>query len=200
MIFKSKSNSQKSYLNGRRIGVLGLSPRCGATHIAVAISNYLSEAEKKRVTLFERNRNDDIQKLTAKLGAKDTDPFTYHRVTYVPSPVYSSETIPDIEADCMVFDLGSDFRSGMRHLLLCDIKIIVGTDAVWREEEYEKLTAFTSNYGTLSSWRLFINLGDTKRLKEKDRYGMTVCCFPYEPDPVYPGKDTENFLKEAIYG
>ena len=200
MIFKSKSNSPKSYLNGRRIGVLGLSPRCGTTHIAVAISNYLSEAEKKRVTLFERNRNDDIQKLTAKLGAKDTGPFTYHRVTYVPFQGAYSEMMPDLQSDCMVFDLGCDIKAGMQHLLLCDIKIIVGTDAVWREEEYEKLEAFTSKYGTLSSWRLFINLGNTKRLKEKDRYGMTVCCFPFEPDPVYPGKDTENFLKEAIYG
>jgi len=37
-------------------------------------------------------------------------------------------------------------------------------------------------------------------MREKHRYGMTVCCFPFEPDPVYPGNDTVDFLKEAIYG
>ena len=200
MIFKIKNNPSKSYLNGKRIGVLGLAPRCGTTHIAVVISNYLSEAEKKKVSLIERNRHDDLKKLTASLGAKDTGPFTFHRTTYVPSLNASPDKIPDLESDCMVFDLGCDFKSGLSHLLLCDIKIIVGTDAVWREEEYEKLESFTSKYETLSSWRLFVNLGDTKKMKERDRYGMTVCCFPFEPCPVYPGKDTENFLREAIYG
>ena len=47
MIFKSKTNPPNNYFNGKRIGVLGLAPRCGTTHIAIAISNYLSETEKK---------------------------------------------------------------------------------------------------------------------------------------------------------
>ena len=100
----------------------------------------------------------------------------------------------------MVFDLGCDFKSGLSRLLLCDIKIIVGNDAVWRMGEYDKLESFPSIYGALSSWRLFVNLGNIKHMREKDRYGMTVCCFPFEPDPVYPGNDTVDFLKEAIYG
>ena len=60
MIFKSKTNPQNNYFNGKRIGVLGLAPRCGTTHIAIAISNYLSETEKKRVSLIEQNRHNDI--------------------------------------------------------------------------------------------------------------------------------------------
>lgn len=200
MIFRSKNNPTNSYFNGKRIGVLGLAPRCGTTHIAVAISNYLSEHEKKRVSLLEQNRHNDINALTYSLGAKDNGPFTLHRVTYIPSAGIDTGRLADLGSDCMVFDLGCDFKSGLSRLLLCDIKIIVGTDAVWRTEEYEKLEAFPSMYETLSSWRLFINLGNIKHMRGKDRYGMTVCCFPFEPDPVYPGKDTIEFLKEAIYG
>jgi hypothetical protein len=200
MIFKSKTNPPNNYFNGKRIGVLGLAPRCGTTHIAIAISNYLSETEKKRVSLIEQNRHNDIICLAYSLGAKDNGPFTFHRVTYIPFVSIDTNGLADLGSDCMVFDLGCDFKSGLSRLLLCDIKIIVGNDAVWRMGEYDKLESFPSIYGALSSWRLFVNLGNIKHMREKDRYGMTVCCFPFEPDPVYPGNDTVDFLKEAIYG
>ena len=142
----------------------------------------------------------DIICLAYSLGAKDNGPFTFHRVTYIPFVSIDTNGLADLGSDCMVFDLGCDFKSGLSRLLLCDIKIIVGNDAVWRMGEYDKLESFPSIYGVLSSWRLFVNLGNIKHMREKDRYGMTVCCFPFEPDPVYPGNDTVDFLKEAIYG
>ena len=202
MFHKSKKSFPESYLNGKRIGLAGLAPGCGTTHICVALSNYLSEAEKRKVCLFEQSRHDDLKYLTASLGSGIDDPyFTYHRVTYFPSFGGSlSEYASDLDCDCMVFDFGNDLHSALGKLMLCDIKIIVGTDAYWRQKDYEPFEAFTSEYASLSSWRLFINLGDAKRIKEKDRFGITVCCFPFEPDPVYPGKETITFLREAIYG
>jgi len=201
MIFKSKKIPQNSYLNGKRIGVLGLAPRCGATHIAVAISNYLADTEKKRVSLLERNRHDDLKSLITELGGSGTEPaFTFHRVTYVPSGIgISLESMPDLNSDCMVFDFGFDLKASLPHMLLCDIKILVGVEAPWCKDEYSVIEHLSNSYGLMTSWRLFVNLGNPKLLKGKDRYGMTACCFPFEPDPVYPGLDTCNILREMVY-
>ena len=202
MFLKSKKISPESYLNGKRIGIAGLGPGCGVTHISIAVANYLSEAEKRKVCLFEQNRHNDIIHLMAALGSDLSQPFfTHHRVTYFPAftgtlPEYAS----DLNCDCMVFDFGNDFHSALGNLMLCDIKIVVGTDAYWRQNEYDPFNSFTKDFTSLNSWRLFVNLGNVKRLKEKDGSAITVCCFPFEPDPVYPGKETITFLKEAIFG
>lgn len=200
MIFRH-NKSGKGSIPGSRIGVLGLAPRVGTTHIAVAISNYLSEYEKKRVILLEENRHDDIGVLALSLGAKEiNEPFSFHRVTYVPhSCPKDSGVMKDLSGCFVVQDLGCDFKQGLSKIMLCDIKILVGNEGSWRIHEYAKLSEISTG-GFLSTWRLFVNLGNVKKLKEKDGYGLTVCCFPFEPEPVYPGQETISLLREAIYG
>ena len=202
MIFRNRKKSKGNFLYGRRIGVLGLGPRVGTTHISIAIANTLSEYGKMKVLLLEENRHDDIGALTLSLGAKGKDtPFPFHRVTYIPrAPFQERGELKDMDYDCMVSDLGSDFKSGLSRIMLYDIKILVGTEGAWRSSEFDKLENITSGSEVLGSWRLFINLGNPKKLKEKDGLGFTTCCFPFEPDPVYPGDDTIKFIREAIYG
>ena len=200
MIFSAKKKQKQSYLNGIRIGLLGLGPRCGTTHIAIAISNYLSETEKKKVFLLENNRQNDIKRLNSMLGARNPEaPFTFHRVTYVPfCPETSVKPALELEGDCVVSDFGFDFKKALSQLRLCDIRIIVGTDGLWRINEYEKLKDAGISSNLTSGWRLFVNLGNVKRMKEKDVFGLEVCCFPFEPDPLYPCEETISFLREAI--
>ena len=198
MIFKHGVRNADDCFNGKRIGVIGLGPRNGTTHIAVAISNYLSEYRHKRVALAEQNRHGDILKLAEALGAGACENmYTFHRVTYIPS---FCDSIPlfDLKYDCMVFDLGHDFSKSLPTLQLCDIKIVVGTDAPWRKEEYSVLKGIAGSSRNLSSWRLFVNLGDPRHLSEFDDHHMTAGCFPFEPDPVYPAKETIRFLEVII--
>ena len=201
MIFKSKKNFHKSNFSCRRIGVMGLGPRSGTTHIAVAICNYLSDTEKKRVALIEQSRHDDIGRLIMSLGAEeDAEAYTFHRVTYVPySTVKQTGGLTELNSDCMVFDFGCDVKNCMSSMLLCDIRILVGTDAPWRAKEYEKIGELLPSNGSRADWRLFVNLGNACNLKEKDRYFITSGCFPFEPDPVYPGGETTKFIREMIY-
>ena len=202
MIFGHRKALKSNGINGRRIGILGLAPRVGTTHIAVAVCNYLSEYERKRVLLLEESRHNDIGALVMGFGAKEPgEPYEFHRVTYIPSQsIGNMEALMDLDSDCTVSDLGCNFKQGLSRILLCDIKILVGTDGIWRENEYDKLEDIRGTSPYLNSWRLFINLGNVRKLKEKDRFGITACCFPFEPDPVYPGEETVNFLREAIYG
>ena len=198
MIFKHTSRHADDSFNGKRIGVIGLGPRSGTTHIAISICNYLSEYRHRRVSLLEQNSHGDILKLTNNLGLNNSEIInTFHRVTYIPS-FCDSFPLFDLKTDCMVFDLGYNLAKSFSTLKLCDIKIAVGTDAPWRREEYSALKALTGNNRNLSSWRLFVNLGNPRLLKEYDDYHMITGCFPFEPDPVYPAKETIKFLEVII--
>ncbi|MBR4341825.1 MAG: hypothetical protein IKP88_03780 [Lachnospiraceae bacterium] len=198
MFFKRTGGNTDDYFNGKRIGIIGLGPRNGTTHIAIALCNYLSECRHKRVCLAEQNRHNDISRFLFTLGYSScTEIVTHHRVTYIPS---FNDIIPlfNMKYDCMVFDLGHDLERSINAMNLCDIKIAVGTDAPWRRNEYALLKNLKDKNHELSGWRLFVNLGNPRLLKDKDEYQITAGCFPFEPDPVYPSKETISFLEEII--
>ena len=71
-------------------------------------------------------------------------------------------------------------------------------DAPWLNAEYLFLDELAAGDTDISNWRLFINLGDQTRMKEKEKYGMITGCFPFEPNPVYPCRETIIFLQEAF--
>ncbi|MBR6474873.1 MAG: hypothetical protein IKS98_05425 [Lachnospiraceae bacterium] len=194
----STNKKTKALFSGKRIGIFGLGPRCGVTHISVAVSNFLSDEAKLKVRLYEQSGHGDISRLIRYLGGSEIDKeFTFHRVTYVPF-VKDSELLSDPDCDCMVFDLGRDFKYAKNTLKLCDIKIAVADDAPWLNAEYGFLDELAAGATDISNWRLFINLGDQTRMKEKEKYGMITGCFPFEPNPVYPCRETIIFLQEAF--
>lgn len=196
-IFSANKKSKTIFLR-KRIGIFGLGPRCGVTHIAVAISNFLSDEAKLKVRLYDQSGHGDISRLINFLGGSEPDKeFTFHRVTYVPF-VRDSELLSDPDCDCMVFDLGRDFKKAKNTLKLCDMKIAVANDAPWLRSEYVFLDELAAGDTDITNWRLFVNLGDHTRLTEKEKYGMITGCFPFEPSPVYPCRETIIFLQEAF--
>jgi hypothetical protein len=197
MLFNRKNSFKDERYNGKRIGIIGLGPRNGTTHIAVAVSNFLSETKHKRVCLVEHNRHDDLSRLTETLEPGVSGICSYHRVTYIPSS-QMNDPLYDLKYDCMVFDLGHDLIRNLNFLQLCDIKIAVGTDAPWRKHEYAVIKELFGKERIPESWRLFINLGNPSFLKTMDHCPVFKGCFPFEPDPVFPSDETIKFLEDII--
>ena len=183
---------------GRRIGIVGLGPRNGVTHISIALSNYLSENRHKRVCLAECNRHNDLKTFIRSLGENRIgNGYTFHRVTYIPE-FDEEQSLPDIDFDCMVFDLGHDLDRALNTMKICDLKIAVAADAPWRNGETAGLNETAVRRTGISGWRIFYNLGNPERLKEKGNKGIISGCFPFEPDPVYPSRETIAFLEEIL--
>ncbi|MCR4624949.1 MAG: hypothetical protein K5795_03125 [Lachnospiraceae bacterium] len=197
-MFNSKRKKTPNGIKSlKRIGILGLGPRSGTTHIAVTISNFLNDEAGLKAALCEQNPSGDLGTFILSLGAgKAESIYTYHRVTYIPCD--SVQQVFDTSCDCMVYDLGHNFSNALNTLKYCDIRIIVGMDAPWRRNEYRILEELAANGTDISNWRLFVNLGNIKYLEEKAKYGMITGCFPFEPDPVYPCRETIDFLMEAL--
>ena len=175
MLFRHRRNHADEF-SGRRIGVVGLGPRNGTTHIAIAICNYLSETGHKKVCLAECNGHNDLSELIRSLGAKGKEKwYTFHRVTYIPS-FLNGMPMPDIDFDCMVFDLGRDIERAMNTIRLCDLKIAVAADAPWRHKEYAILNDIRykeSHTNGTSYWLEFKNYKEARHfyklcLKEFD--------------------------------
>lgn len=199
MLFKRKSSAADS-LQGKRIGVLGLAPKNGTTHIAVAISNYLADTENKSVCLMEKNSHNDLEPFITSLGApKNATDYEFHHVTYICSRGMSDEDkMLDASYDCMVFDLGSDMSSAVKTLCLCDLRIVVGAAAEWRRDEYAVLEKLSQRTGGLNNWLLLVNLGNEHCLKELRKYDIPMFCFPCEDDPVFPSEYLKQIMKAAF--
>lgn len=188
-------------LKGKRIGIIGLGARNGATHIAISLCNYLSDCRRYKVCLLEQNTSHDLLSLKGYLNinSSSNNEFEFHRVFYYPNiPHKEAPSRLTSSFDCTVFDLGHDFRSAYRTLELCDIRIVVGAGSPWREYEYSILETLFSKGDSLENWLLFINLGTKEQVAYYAKYGIPTYPFPYEPDPISPNEETINTYERLL--
>ena len=125
--FKRRS-VHRSPAGGKKIGVYGLGPRCGTTHIAIALANCLAAFPGREVCLTERSDRDDLAKLPALLreGAEGKGPVRLNGVTYLTAGyAYDAKTTENTSFDAVVYDLGCNMKKAENLLSDCDIRIAV---------------------------------------------------------------------------
>lgn len=199
-MFSRPSNKIPS-LQGKRIGVVGLGPRCGTTHISLSIGNYISDFLKCRVCLKEVNSHGDFAEICRYLGCKASggSDYAFHRVSYYPfMPADHSASRLTDSFDCTVMDLGCDINSARDALELCDFRIIVGAGACWREKEYSFISTLFTGDSDLSNWILYINLGTQLQVKYYKKLGFATYVFPFEPDPFNPCEASIKIMEKSL--
>lgn len=197
----SHTNKKLPSLQGKRIGVIGLGPRCGATHISLSIGNFISDFLKFRVCLKEINAHGDFNEICRYLGRAGSDEgdFIFHRVSYYPFlPADKSLSRLTDSFDCTVMDLGCSMDSAREALELCDYRIVVGMGACWREKEFSQLTPLFTGDSDLSNWILYINLGTPLQIKYYKKLGFATYAFPFEPDPFNPCEASKIIMEKSL--
>ncbi len=186
----------------RAIGVVGLGPRSGTTHIAIALANYLADVKGVEVCLAEKSDHNDIDRIPGIIRAgrnSGTEPVRINGVTYLTSGfAYDGRFLKNRRFDCIVYDLGSNLKKAEAVLADCDIEIAVGSAAPWREEEYRDFAQNTSQGEDERITKIMINPADAKMLRTMTAGRIGMLPFPYEPDPMHPGKETIKILGRAI--
>ncbi len=207
--FKGRS-ARRSPAEGVKIGVFGLGPRCGTTHVAIALANCLAGSLGREVCLTERSDHDDLAKLPALMreGAEGKGPVRLNGVTYLTAGyAYDARITEDTSFDAVVFDLGCNTKKAEALLSDCDIRIAVAGAAPWREKERESCKGSaaavetleeTGENGTDKGTVLFINPADERLMRDIRGVGVRMLPFPFEPDPMNPGKQTKKILERAI--
>lgn len=187
-----KPNRTKETTDKVVIGVMGICPGAGTTHISLCLANILSSVSGRRVCFVEQNRHKDIERLFD-LDAKGV---SYNAVDYFPE-IHPKLDLEDDEYAYEILDLGSN-RAKLDILKLCNRRILVGPSAEWREDEYGFLKELSLGGTDLSDWILYVNLCDEEHIKSRDSYGMAVAAFPFVPDPFSAGKMTVPFMKRLV--
>lgn len=187
-------------VQGKRIGVVGLSARCGVTHIAIALANYLSDRHGKSVCLIEKSGHSDLHYICQrKREGQDSELFELHNVTYLCHGCEEAyERMLDSSFDCMVYDLGSNLKAAIPELCRCDIRIVVGAAAPWRGSEYEGLKLLSEGKGRLMNWKLLVNLGNPDNIRDYGSLGLEAGCFPFESEPLFPGNETFTIFDAVL--
>ena len=203
----SWESSRSSTAGGVKIGVVGLGPRCGTTHIAIALANCLADVRGWEVCLTERSDRSDLAKLPAirRETEEGRGPAEIGGVTYLTSGyAYDREIGAGDRFDAVVYDLGCNAAKAEKMLSRCDIEIAVAGAAPWREKERESCRGSVAavdnsgETGTDTERVLFINPADERMMKELRGTGIAMLPFPFEPDPMNPGKETVKVIERAI--
>ena len=197
-----QSTADKTNCSCRSVGVVGLGPRNGTTHIAIAMANFLADVKGFKVCLAENSDHNDVSLLPEIMERSRNaggGPVKINGVTYLTSGfAYDGKLQKNGKFDYIVYDLGSDMRKAELTLMNCDTEIAVGCAAPWRSEEY---LTFRRTYGQAGDERkriILINPAEARSMRMIAAGDIGMLPFPYEPDPMHPGKDTVKILERAI--
>ena len=153
----------------RAIGVVGLGPRNGTTHVAIAMANFLADVKGFEVCLAEKSDHSDMEKLPELMkGGRErgTGPVKINGVTYLTSGfAYDRSILNNGKFDCIVYDLGSDIKRAELTLMNCDTEIAVGSAAPWRAEEYLSLTRPEGAKDNTRKRMILINPADARAMR-----------------------------------
>ena len=186
----------------RSIGVIGLGPRNGTTHVAIALANYLADVKGFEVCLAEKSDHSDIGRIPELIEAgrdSDAHPVRRNGVTYLTAGyAYETGFFKNKRFDYVIYDLGSNAHRAESVLMKCDTEIAVGSAAPGCTGEYlQKGKEFGQGDGNRKRL-ILINPADRSIMKRLSTGDLRVLPFPYEPDPLRPGKETIKVLERAV--
>ncbi len=179
------------------IGIIGIERGCGATHLTVALANYLHSALGKKTAVIEWPERHELKKMIEKEGYQQRKLLGVSYYTDI--CVGNIPEIMNSKYEAFVLDLGADYTATREEFLRCDRKIVVGSISPWRAFAYEhflnNITA-TENYEAWEFLVLFANMLDKKKLQK--RYGMYLTSIPWIENPFCLKQEDMMFLHKLI--
>lgn len=121
------------------IGVFGLHPGAGATHLTVLLATFLSRYRKKKSIVIEESGKNAFRHLEIFLygeagGAED---FGSRRCRYRKC-FQGGKDMAERQAECLIYDLGCSYAAAAEHLARCDIKWVIGSSGIFHADDWER--------------------------------------------------------------
>lgn len=202
MIFTKKNKERIRIKHEYRIGVFGVQPRCGTTHICILLAWYLSEFLGKRVMLINLSDNNDISSLRkfykVKQWKEREQMFSCEGITFIEQGgLEQAEYTKEKQYDFCILDLGSNPYKAMQKLVCCDKKIVVGNTAPWSQDFWCLLETLLSERKEVDSFRGIMNLSDKHRIQPE--LPVKSYCIGFEPMLFHPGKSTIKVFEKILF-
>lgn len=170
---------------------------CGATHLAVAMANYLQSGLGRRTALIELSGKHELRDMIRKEGGKKQKLLGVQYYTDI--CVGKIPEIMNSRYEAIVLDLGADYTAAREEFLRCDRKIVTGSISPWKISAYEhflKNIIASENYEAWEFLVLFANLLDKKKIQK--RCGVHMVSIPWIENPFYLKKEDMVFLQKIV--
>lgn len=170
----------------RTIGVCGTASNVGATHLSIALANFLCSKFYSNTAYLEMNGSHEILALA---GKKNSDtPFVHQRVTYYPGvTLVQTPKILSCRYKYFVMDFGCPNSHTIREFLQCDLRLIVGYVSPWKVVQLEQFVRKLSGVSQFKEEEnVYIGnfMGRKKDLEQiSKKLNIRMIPMPFLPNP-----------------
>ncbi len=175
---------------------MGVTPGIGVTHLGISLANYSVSQERRKTAVVELSGNHAFEKLTG-----TSEPFEWNRIIMYPNR--RKHQVADIingDYEVVIFDMGCSYYKNRDELLRCDRKLILGTLAPWRKEEYIRFVREEMDEDRYARCMMFLTYNGNKKDKREffKLTGQTVETIPYFPEPLSVEKNRYEFFRGIL--
>jgi hypothetical protein len=196
---------QRKIIGSVIIGVTGVEPRSGSTHLAIMIANYLNGLGKS-VGLIEANGSGDYARIEqAYEGIKgyvgQSRSFGIHKTDYYKTVKPSELTsLLAQKYDYILLDIGySEDAAWLEEFARADLQLVAAAGIDWRQYRNR---AFADKHKRMdqSRWIYAVPMSDELTVGDvkKQMAGNEVVRVPYHADPYRSQKDSDSALGQLL--
>ena len=132
------------------IGIMGVHSGTGVTTMSVAMANYISAFQKKRVAIYEYNEKNHFsvmceQLLGSAIISEDEGVFSYKKIDYYCKNSTDNVRLQQEGYDAVIVDFGSRISS-IGEFLRCRHRIIMGSLEPWHYPIYKRFCYDMSDF------------------------------------------------------
>ena len=192
------------------IGIASSASGLGATHLCIALANYLASKKGLKTACLELGQADTFEDLknnctpglfSAKTAAHRS--FKIYDVDYYPN-VKKEElaTLSNAGYDILIFDFGVLTPSDLDEFCRCDKKLLLNSAAGWRRSELAAIFSTYPQIKTLEFIHFMILYGTRsdmhKIAKIHDLPLHRLRTIPFIQNPFHIAKEQFSFFEELI--
>ncbi|MBO5069990.1 MAG: hypothetical protein J6C37_06465 [Roseburia sp.] len=190
------------------IGILGCTPGCGVTHLAIALGSYCSSKSRKSTAFLEFHTRNEISGLLPENRLAEFEENSSQRPHFKLQgmdyyPCVKSNEIPALmnrRYDYLILDMGSLGEADLSEFLRCDRKLVLGSLAPWKAESYQTFFHSFQSISNLGEGFTFLTqTGNTKDVREFSKTNhISVRSVPFIQNPFRIEKQLFLFLDELL--
>ena len=162
------------------IGIIGAVPGCGVTTMSVAMANYLSGINRKRIAIYEYGSKRTFVRMNEYLGEDLV--IKYNGCTYYPKGTASLSALYNVDYHIVVVDFGAE-KIGLGEFARCTYKVVMGSLEPWNINMYTEFSNMAQEVGGSDTWLWIVN-GDKKTVnRHKKDTGLHMIKRPFIDNP-----------------
>lgn len=202
-----RSKNQRKLLT---IGIASVTSGLGATHLCIALANYLASKKGLKIACLEITQSCSFEQLKnnckpALLSGKDSvhQSFRIYDVDYYPK--ISKSDIPSLTNlgyDALILDFGFPNDTYMDEFYRCNKKLLISSAACWKRHELSAFFLAYPQIKKLESLAFMIPFGTISDMLKIGKIHRLPChqlhSIPFLLNPFHIGKEHFSFFENLI--